>query len=106
MNVSITSHAAGRMQNRSIPITAIDMLLAFGSSRRSRGAESFYFDHAARRRAAAALDATTLRQSEKYLNAYAVVSNDGALITAAWRNRRRRSASRSTSHNKGKECAL
>jgi hypothetical protein len=66
------------------------MLLEFGSSQRGRGAESFYFDHAARRRAAAALDAITLRQSEKYLNTYAVVSDDGALITAAWRKRRLR----------------
>jgi len=90
MNVSISVHAAARMQNRSIPIAAIDMLLAFGSCRRIRGAESFYFDHAARRRAAASLDATTLRQSERYLDAYAVVSDHGALITVAWRTRRLR----------------
>jgi hypothetical protein len=87
-----TSHAAARMQQRAIPPEAIDMLLEFGTPVRCHGADSFAFDHAARRRVAHALDKRTLRRSERYLNAYAVVADNGSLITAAWRTKRLRRA--------------
>lgn len=89
---TITRHAAVRMQQRAISQEAIDLLLDFGTSTRSRGADSIYFDQAARRRAANALDRATLRRSERYLNLFAVVSDDGSIITAAWRTRRLRRA--------------
>lgn len=85
MRCTVTRHATTRMQQRAIPPHAIDLLLEFGSSARCRGAESFYFDHAARRRATASLDRTALRRSERYQNTYAIVGDDGAVITAAWR---------------------
>jgi hypothetical protein len=89
---TITRHAAVRMQQRAIPADAIDLLLEFGTSTRRHGTDSIYFDRAARRLAADTLDSATLRRSEKYLNAYAVVADDGSLITAAWRTRRLRRA--------------
>ena len=92
MSISMTRHAVARAQHRAIPAAAIEMLLNFGSDRRCRGADSYYFDHAARQRAAAAVDSAVMRQCERFLNVYAVVGDDGALITVAWRNCRLRNA--------------
>jgi hypothetical protein len=68
------------------------MLLNFGTSTRCNGADSFFFDRAARQRAARVLDSAMLRRSEKYLNVYAIVADSGSLITAAWRTKRLRRA--------------
>lgn len=92
MCATMTRHAQARMQGRAIPADAIDLLLDFGASMRVRGADSFYFDQPARRRAAAELDRTTLRRTAKYLNAYAIVADDGSIVTAAWRTQRLRRA--------------
>ncbi len=92
MATAITVHAAARMQQRAIPIEAIELLLDFGTSTRCRGADSFFFDRKARQRLAAVLGRADLRRAEKYLNAYAVVADDGCVITAARRTRRLRRA--------------
>lgn len=88
--MTVTVHAAARMQQRAIPLAAIDLLLDYGASTRSRGAENFFFDKAARRRVAEDLGNFESRRVARLLNAYAVVSDDGTLITAAWRTRRLR----------------
>ena len=88
--MTVTVHAAMRMQQRAIPPVAIDLLLDYGSSTRTRGAESFFFDKAARRRVLQDLGKAEVRRVERLLNAYAVVSDSGILITTAWRTRRLR----------------
>ena len=90
MTLPLTRHAFARIQQRAISTEAIELLLDFGTSTRCRGAASFFFDHLARRRLAEELDDTKLRRAERYLNAYAVVADDGSVITAARRCRRLR----------------
>lgn len=90
MAIAITAHAAARIQQRIITVEAIEWLLDFGTSMRCRGADNFFFDKKARRRLAAVLDGADLRRAEKYLNAYAVVADDGCVITTARRTRRLR----------------
>jgi hypothetical protein len=81
----ISGHARSRMQQRSIPETALHLLLDYGTVHRSRGADRYYFDHASRQRA---LRQRALRGKEKLLNTYAVVADDGQVITVAWRTER------------------
>ena len=78
------------MQQRAIPTAALELLLDHGTIARSRGADSFFFDHAARRRLARAVAPQVMQHVEKYLNIYLVVSDDGSVITTARRTRRLR----------------
>lgn len=89
---SLTQHAAARLQQRAISVLALDLLWEFGSTARTRGADSLFFDHAARQRAARSLGNEGLRRVHKLTNIYAVIADDGAVITAGWRTRRRRHA--------------
>lgn len=84
----LTSHARSRLQQRSIPQDAVDALLAYGNTRRHRGADIYYLDKPARSRAVAALGTGRYRKIEKALDAYLVVSDDGSIITAARRFQR------------------
>lgn len=90
MHANPTRHAAARLQQRSIPYQAVNLLMEFGSMMRCRGASSFFLDRAARRRIGHALDGAELRRVERFLNAYVVVADSGDLLTAAWRTRRLR----------------
>jgi hypothetical protein len=90
MRTLISQHARIRMQQRALPPAALDLLWEYGTSMRSRGADSLFFDKAARRRARAGLDADELRRVERYQNAFAVIADDGTAITIAWRTRRLR----------------
>jgi len=87
-----TRHAAARMQQRAIPEEAVQLLLEFGTSRRSNGADSVSFDHAARRRLARELAPAAIRHMQRFTNLYAIVDDDGSLLTVAWRTRRQRRA--------------
>jgi len=83
-------HALGRMAQRALPTAALDLVLSYGASIRVHGADSYFFDKAARRRAREQLGDTAARCAERYMNTYAVVADDGTVITAAWRTRRLR----------------
>jgi hypothetical protein len=87
-----TRHASVRRQQRSIPLEAVDLLWEFGTVARANGADCLFFDRVARQRAATTIGRNELRRAERYLNAYAVVADDGAVITVAWRTRRLRRA--------------
>ena len=92
MNVeqALTKHAAACMSQRAVSKEAIELLLRFGSSARVRGADTFFFDKSAREQLAEAMDFRTQRRAEKFLNVYAIVSDDGRIITMARRTRRLR----------------
>lgn len=92
MVVPPTRHAEVRLQQRAIPPIALDLLWEFGSSARSRGADSLFFDRAARQRVAKALGDDALRRVDRLTNVHAVISDDGAVVTVGWRTRRRRRA--------------
>ena len=83
-----TQHGAKRCQQRGITPEVIDAILAYGKGRQRRGAEVYYMDRSARRRAAAELGPRRYAQLADKLNRYVVLSDDGSLITAAPRRRR------------------
>ncbi len=87
---TLTAHAAIRCTQRSIAPHGIDLFLDYGARARVRGADSYFFDKAARRRLREDLGADGVRGVERWLDAYVVVGDDGRVITAAWRTRRLR----------------
>lgn len=81
-----TSHAARRMQKRSIPPAFVDILQDFGIARPAGdGCTSFSLDKRGWRRAEThfGILAPAIR---KVRNAYVIVSDDGTIVTAAWRD--------------------
>lgn len=82
----LTEHARVRMQQRAIPLAAVEALLAYGkSAHHHRGVAIFYFDKAARRRLRRErLD----RALEHQLDAFAVVALSGEVVTVGHRRRR------------------
>lgn len=89
-SLSISAHARSRMQQRAIPPFVLDLLWDYGSTTRVGGADSLYFDRVTRARAADALRQAGLRGKEHLLDAYAVVADDGTVVTTAWRTGRLR----------------
>ena len=92
MTSPLTQHAAARLQQRAISVLALNLLWEFGSTARSRGADSVFFDRAARQRVARVLGREGLRRIYRLTNTYAVIADDGVFITTGWRTRRRRRA--------------
>lgn len=88
---NVTIHAASRMQQRAVPQFVVDLLFMCGSSLRSHGADRLIFDKAAIRRLRRHLGGDRgIRLIDRWLNIYAVVANDGALITVAHQTRHHR----------------
>jgi len=84
-----TRHAARRAQQRSISADLVDLLWSYGSEMRHGGADVLYFDHAARRRITVNLGEDALRQvGDGALGCYAVVGDDGRLVTVGHRHSR------------------
>lgn len=83
--MELTHHAEARIQQRGIPHTAIDAILSYGRRRRYHGADVYFLDRKSRGRMAQALGSKIYSTLERSLNSYLVVSDDGAIITAAHR---------------------
>jgi hypothetical protein len=81
--MKLTKHASVRQQQRGIPPIVIDLLLDYGTVKRAgKNTTTHYFDKASRRRVLAyAGRLSTL--FEEYLDYYAIVGNDGSIITVA-----------------------
>ena len=89
MNVS--RHARARLQSRAIPPFVIDLLHEYGASDRCGGAEHLFFDKRSRRALAVAMGGKRgLRTIERWFDVYAVVGDNGRLVTAAHRTGRMR----------------
>lgn len=89
--LGLTKHAQARMQQRGVPKILVEHLHQFGRAVHDhRGARVLVFDHAARRRIRRALGRDGYLRLEKHMNAYAVVSLDGRVITVGHRQRRLR----------------
>lgn len=81
----LSAHAAKRVRQRSIPRSVVDALLDFGErARAGAGAETCFFTKRSWRRFAAYLGREA-RHFERYRGVYAVVGDDGHVITACWR---------------------
>ena len=83
--MELTQHAETRIQQRGIPHAAVDAILSYGRRRRHHGADVYFLDKKSRGRMAQALGSKMYSKLERSLNSYLVVSDDGAIITAAHR---------------------
>jgi hypothetical protein len=86
---SLSRHACVRMQQRGIPRAVVERLLDFGAVQHDhRGAVIVYFDKRSRRRLARAEGRAAAYTLERWRNAYAVVTADGAVVTVGRRDKR------------------
>ena len=91
MLAPLTTHARVRMQQRGIPAAAVEVLLDFGAESHDHrnGCRIVRFDKRSRKRAARELGARLFRSVERWLDTYAVVGPDDAIVTVGHRNHRR-----------------
>jgi hypothetical protein len=88
-DLPLTLHSRARLQQRAIPPLILDLLMQFGSASRANGAERLMFDKTAIKRLRRHLGGDRgLKVVERWLNVYAVVSDNGLLVTAAHKNER------------------
>jgi hypothetical protein len=86
---TLTQHARRRMQQRGIPPQVLDWLIDYGSiAYDHHGGRVRYLDHAGRRRLLGEVGSVALRRYHEKLDAYAVESADGAVLTVGHRYRR------------------
>ena len=88
----LTHHASTRCRQRGIRSEVIGVLLEFGHRRQRHGAEVCFMDRAARARVSAALGRRAYARIADRLGAYVVIADDGAVVTAAHRQRRHKFA--------------
>jgi hypothetical protein len=81
----LSSHAMKRSKERSLPPALINWLDDFGTPYPAGdGAEKLIFDKQARRRLERNLGSMIYRRIEGSLDAFAVRSADGGIITCGW----------------------
>ncbi len=86
MLAPLTNHARVRMQQRGIPVAALEVLLEFGREAHDHhGCRIVRFDKRSRRRAQRLLG-ETFRRLERHLDAYAVMGPDDAVVTVGHRH--------------------
>jgi hypothetical protein len=88
MHPPLTDHARARMQQRGITTDALELLLDFARETHDhRGCTIVRFDKRSRRRVLRALGRDAYRRVERWLDAYAVVAEDDAVVTVGHRLR-------------------
>lgn len=88
-DMPLTRHAVHRLKERGISIDQVALVTTFGQPQRVHGATRFALDRQSRQLLAETVPPEYLRRF-KSIDILAVVSDDGALITAAHRNARLR----------------
>jgi len=83
-----THHAIARAQQRAVPPLVVNWLLDYGRARRHNGADVYFFDRRSRRRLEREVGGVALRRLDDLLDAYAVVADDGHVVTVGRRYRR------------------
>jgi hypothetical protein len=84
-----THHAEDRLQQRGVPPFVIELLDRFGASARCQGAEKVFFDKQSRKALRRHLGgARSLRLIEPWLDTYAVLSDEGVVVTVGHRQKR------------------
>lgn len=88
-DISLTRHAAIRMQQRTVPPLVVEWLLEYGATERSGGGtQMHYFTKDSRRRLAKRVGDQIINRLSALLDAYVVVGSDGVVITVGHRCRR------------------
>jgi hypothetical protein len=91
-SADFTAHAAQRLQQRAIPPFVVKLLEQCGSELRCIHSDKLFFDKAARKRLRKHLGGERgMRLFQRYLNIYAVIGDDGRIITVAYQSSRHRS---------------
>ncbi len=86
MHSPLTEHARTRMQQRGISPAALELLLDFGRETHDhRGCRIVRFDKRSRHHVLRAIGPDRYREVERYLDAYAVVAADDAVVTVGHR---------------------
>ena len=81
-----TKHGAARSQQRSIPHAVVDALIDFGETEHvGRNAQRHFFSKRAWRAFSAYLG-TEAKHYDKYQSSYAVIAEDGSVITTGWKH--------------------
>lgn len=88
MTNRFSRHAAIRMCQRAIPLFVVDLLFEFGEVVRSHRAEILHFSKAAQRKMRELLSHNDWVAVERWLKVYAVVGDDGVIVTAGHRYKR------------------
>ena len=85
----LTVHSRKRLQQRAIPPVMLDYLDRFGTAERCGGSERVFFDKAGRRLLAEHMGSVAaLKTVERWLGVYAVVGDDGNVVTVGHRQKR------------------
>lgn len=82
---SYTKHGSARAQQRGIPPIIVSWLQDYGRVTRHMGADVYYFDKKSRKALKSDIGTLAYKRIADLLDAYAVVSDDGQIITAARR---------------------
>ena len=89
LSMPVTHHAIARMQQRAVRPEVVHYLLDFGRCEHHHyGALLYYFDRRGRERVLRVAGSDAYRRMEHALDAYAVVSGDGELVTVGHRYKR------------------
>lgn len=84
----MSCHAKTRCKQRSIPPMFVDLLLRFGVTERAPGKADKVFLNKAARKQIKAYAGPLAGQLDQHLYIYAVVSEDGSVITIGYRQER------------------
>jgi hypothetical protein len=89
-DLSLSRHAAVRLQQRGIPPWFLELLVEHGKTMHDgHGALVISVSKQTRRRLQFLLTRTQYAQAERYFGVYAVLSSDHCIVTAAHRSSRR-----------------
>jgi hypothetical protein len=84
--INASKHATCRAQQRGIPGVVLEWLFDYGERQPDhRGAEVLYFTSKSRQRIDRSEGSVAMRRFHEFMNSYAVVGLDGALITCGHR---------------------
>lgn len=88
-SLKLTRHAQTRLKQRSIPVAALEALIDFGEPSRCGGADRFALTARSRHELRRGGNAKSrLRELERWLGIYAVLSDDGQIVTVGHRTKR------------------
>lgn len=83
----LTQHARLRSRQRSIPSAVRDALIDFGVRRHAgKGAVSVFFTKKSWKKLEAYMGSEITKAFERYRNCYLIESDDGFIVTVAYRN--------------------